>query len=154
MCYAVVAYQTAWFKCHHPKEYMAALLTSVLDSSDKVAEYIAECKEWKIPVLPPDINQSQADFTVSDGGIRFVLVAVKGVGRNFINGLLEELSKGGPFHDFMDFCDRMFSQDLNRRVVENLIKCGAFDRMGYRERLALKRDDPDTYRALRAGLNR
>ena len=131
VCYAVVAYQTAWFKCHHPKEYMAALLTSVLDSSDKVAEYIAECKEWKIPVLPPDINQSQADFTVSDGGIRFGLVAVKGVGRNFINGLLEERSKGGPFTDFMDFCDRMFNQDLNRRVVENLIKCGAFDRMGY-----------------------
>ena len=132
VCYAVVAYQTAWFKCHHPKEYMAALLTSVLDSSDKVAEYIAECKEWKIPVLPPDINQSQADFTVADGGIRFGLVAVKGVGRNVINNLLEERSKGGPFTDFMDFCDRMFSQDLNRRVVENLIKCGAFDRMGYR----------------------
>ena len=68
VCYAVVAYQTAWFKCHHPKEYMAALLTSVLDSSDKVAEYIAECKEWHISLLPPDINESEADFTVSEGG--------------------------------------------------------------------------------------
>ena len=132
VCYAVVAYQTAWFKYHYPKEYMAALLTSVLDSSDKVAEYIAECKEWKIPVLPPDINQSQADFTAVEEGIRFGLVAVKGVGRNFINGLLEERRKGGDFTDFMDFCDRMFQLDLNRRALENLIKCGAFDRMGYR----------------------
>ena len=132
VCYAVVAYQTAWFKYHYPKEYMAALLTSVLDSSDKVAEYIAECKEWKIPVLPPDINQSQADFTAMEEGIRFGLVAVKGVGRHFINGLLEERRKGGDFTDFMDFCDRMFQLDLNRRALENLIKCGAFDRMGYR----------------------
>jgi DNA polymerase-3 subunit alpha len=132
VCYAVVAYQTAWFKYHYPKEYMAALLTSVLDSSDKVAEYIAECKEWKIPVLPPDINQSQADFTAVEEGIRFGLVAVKGVGRNFINGLLEERRKGGEFTDFMDFCNRMFQLDLNRRALENLIKCGSFDRMGYR----------------------
>ena len=132
VCYAVVAYQTAWFKYHYPKEYMAALLTSVLDSSDKVAEYIAECKEWKIPVLPPDINQSQADFTAVEEGIRFGLVAVKGVGRNFINGLLEERRKGGDFTDFMDFCNRMFQLDLNRRALENLIKCGSFDRMGYR----------------------
>ena len=111
---------------------MAALLTSVLDSSEKVAEYIAECKDWKIPVLPPDINQSSADFTVTDEGIRFGLVAVKGVGRGVINALLEERGKHGPFTDFMDFCERMFDQELNRRVVENLIKCGAFDKMGYR----------------------
>ena len=130
VCYAVVAYQTAWFKYHHPKEYMAALLTSVLDSSEKVAEYIAECRECGIELLPPDVNESQADFTVSDGGIRFGLVALKGVGRNVINGLLEERSKGGPFTDFMDFCDRMFDHDLNRRVLESLIKSGAFDRMG------------------------
>jgi len=132
VCYAVVAYQTAWFKCHHPKEYMAALLTSVLDSSDKVAEYIAECKEWHISLLPPDINESEADFTVSEGGIRFGLVALKGVGRSVINSLLEERSKGGPFTDFMDFCDRMFDHDLNRRVLESLIKSGSFDRMGCR----------------------
>ena len=130
VCYAVVAYQTAWFKCHHPKEYMAALLTSVLDSSDKVAEYIAECKARHISLLPPDINESEADFTVSEGGIRFGLVALKGVGRSVINSLLEERSKGGPFTDFMDFCDRMFDHDLNRRVLESLIKSGAFDRMG------------------------
>ena len=132
VCYAVVAYQTAWFKCHHPKEYMAALLTSVLDSTEKVAEYIAECRSMGIQLLPPDVNESQADFTVVGEGIRFGLVALKGVGRSFINGLLTEREKGGPFTDFMDFCDRMFDQDLNRRVVESLIKSGAFDRMGCR----------------------
>ena len=132
VCYAVVAYQTAWFKCHHPKEYMAALLTSVLDSTEKVAEYIAECRSMGIQLLPPDVNESQADFTVVGEGIRFGLVALKGVGRSFINGLLTEREKGGSFTDFMDFCDRMFDQDLNRRVVESLIKSGAFDRMGCR----------------------
>ncbi len=132
VCYAVVAYQTAWFKYYYPKEYMAALLTSVLDSSDKVAGYIAECKEWHIALLPPDINQSRSDFTVSEEGIRFGLAAVKGVGPGFIAGLLEEREKNGPFRDFMDFCDRMFSLDLNRRVVESLIRCGAFDKMGHR----------------------
>ena len=132
VCYAVVAYQTAWFKCHHPKEYMAALLTSVLDSTEKVAEYIAECRSMGIQLLPPDVNESQADFTVVGEGIRFGLVALKGVGRSFINGLLTEREKGGAFTDFMDFCDRMFDQDLNRRVVESLIKSGAFDRMGCR----------------------
>ena len=132
VCYAVVAYQTAWFKCHHPKEYMAALLTSVLDSSEKVAEYIAECKEWDIQLLPPDVNESETNFTVSPQGIRFGLAALKGVGRNVMNAMLEERTKNGPFTDFMDFCDRMFDHDLNRRVLESLIKAGAFDRMGCR----------------------
>ena len=132
VCYAIVAYQTAWFKCHHPREYMAALLTSVLDSSEKVAEYIGECRDMGIQLLPPDVNESGADFTVVEEGIRFGLVALKGVGRNIILSLLEERERNGPFTDFMDFCDRMFSQDLNRRVVESLIKSGAFDRMGVR----------------------
>ncbi len=132
VAYAIVAYQTAWFKCHHPKEYMAALLTSVLDSTEKVADYIAECRDMGIQLLPPDVNESDADFTVVGDGIRFGLVALKGVGRVFISGLLEERGKAGPFTDFMDFCDRMFDQDLNRRVLESLIKSGAFDRMGYR----------------------
>ena len=134
--YAIVAYHTAWFKLHYTKEYMAALLTSVLDSSEKVAEYIAECKDCGIQLLPPDINESGADFTVSGDNIRFGLVAVKGVGRGFINEVLAEREKGGPFTDFPDFCQRMFSADLNKRVLENLIKCGAFDSMGvYRSRL-------------------
>ena len=132
VCYALVAYQTAWFKCHHPKEYMAALLTSVLDSSEKVAEYIAECKEWDIQLLPPDVNESGTNFTVSPQGIRFGLAALKGVGRSVMNAMLEERVKHGPFTDFMDFCDRMFDHDLNRRVLESLIKAGAFDRMDCR----------------------
>ena len=132
VAYAVVAYQTAWFKCHHPKEYMAALLTSVLDSTEKVAEYIAECRDMGIQLLPPDVNQSGADFTVVEEGIRFGLVALKGVGRSFISNLLEEREKNGLFTGFMDFCGRLFDQDMNRRMLESLIKSGAFDAMGCR----------------------
>ncbi len=136
VAYAIVAYQTAWFKCHHTREYMAALLTSVLDYSEKVAEYIAECKECGIQLLPPDINESGADFTVSGERIRFGLVAVKGVGRGFINAVLSEREKGGPFTSFPDFCQRLFDADMNKRVLESLIKCGAFDGMGaYRSQL-------------------
>ena len=120
---------TAWFKCHYTKEYMAALLTSVLDSSEKVAEYIAECRDCGIHLLPPDINESEADFTVSGEHIRFGLVAVKGVGRGFINAVLAERGRGGPFVSFPDFCQRMFDAELNKRVLENLIRCGAFDSM-------------------------
>ena len=128
--YAIVAYHTAWFKCHYTKEYMAALLTSVLDSSEKVAEYIAECRDCGIALLPPDINESGADFTVSGENIRFGLVAVKGVGRGFINAVLAERQRSGPFVSFPDFCQRMFEADRNKRVLESLIKCGAFDSMG------------------------
>jgi len=130
--YAVLAYQTAWFKCHHPKEYMAALLTSVLDSQDKVSEYIAECKASGISILPPDVNQSGPAFTVSGEHIRFGLSALKGVGRGFTKALLEEREKGGPFTSFPDFCQRMLDFDLNKRVLESLIRSGAFDSMGYR----------------------
>jgi DNA polymerase-3 subunit alpha len=130
--YAVLAYQTAWFKCHHPKEYMAALLTSVLDSQDKVSEYIAECKASGISILPPDVNQSGPAFTVSGEHIRFGLSALKGVGRGFTKSLLEEREKGGPFTSFPDFCQRMLDSDLNKRVLESLIRSGAFDSMGYR----------------------
>ncbi|MCI8303555.1 MAG: DNA polymerase III subunit alpha, partial [Lawsonibacter sp.] len=132
LVYAIVCYQTAWFKCHYPKEYMAALLTSVLDSTEKVAEYIAECRDMGIQLLPPDVNQSGADFTEVEEGIRFGLVALKGVGRSFIANLLAEREKGGPFAGFMDFCSRLFDQDMNRRVAESLIKSGAFDTMGCR----------------------
>ncbi len=138
LVYAIVCYQTAWFKCHHPKEYMAALLTSVLDSTEKVAEYISECREMGIQLLPPDVNQSGADFTVVEVGIRFGLVALKGVGRAFITNLLAEREKHGLFADFMDFCDRLFDQDMNRRVIESLIKSGAFDTMGYRRSQLMK----------------
>ncbi len=133
LAYAVVAYQTAWFKCRHTREYMAALLTSVLDSSEKVAEYIADCRENGIKLVPPDVNESGADFTVTEAGdIRFGLVAVKGVGRSVIEGLLAERARGGPFTSFENFCQRLSGPELNKRVVESLIKCGAFDSLGCR----------------------
>ena len=131
--YAVVAYQTAYFKCHYTKEYMAALLTSVLDNSDKVAGYIAECRECGIALLPPDVNRSYDGFTVESGGIRFGLVAIKNIGRGFIQELVRERGRGGPFESFQDFCERMFDcTDMNKRAVENLIRSGAFDGLGAR----------------------
>ena len=133
MSYAIVAYQTAWFKCHHTRAYMAALLTSVLDSQDKVAEYIAECRDNGIALLPPDINESGPAFTVSGGDIRFGLAALKGVGRGFVNALLAERKAGGNFTSFPEFCSRMYDgAELNKRVLESLIRAGCFDRMGYR----------------------
>ena len=136
--YAVVAYQTAWFKCRYPREYMAALLTSVLDSQEKVAEYIAECKDNGIALLPPDINESGPTFTVSGKNIRFGLAALKGVGRSFMNAVLAEREKGGRFTSFPDFCSRMYDHDLNKRVLDSLIKSGSFDSMGYRRSQLLK----------------
>ncbi|MBQ3497301.1 MAG: DNA polymerase III subunit alpha, partial [Oscillospiraceae bacterium] len=130
--YAVVAYQTAWFKCHYTKEYMAALLSSVLDSSEKVSAYIAECKECGIVLLPPDVNESDDGFTVTDGGIRFGLVAIKNIGRGFIQSLMREREAGGRFASFEDFCRRMQGSDINKRAVENLIRSGAFDSMNVR----------------------
>ncbi|MBQ9932671.1 MAG: DNA polymerase III subunit alpha, partial [Ruminiclostridium sp.] len=130
VCYAIVAYQTAWFKCHYPREYMAALLTSVLDSQGKIAEYIAECRAMGIRLLPPDINQSGPHVTVADRDIRFGLAALKGVGRGFTGAILAEREASGPFRSFPDFCQRLLDQDLNKRVLESLIRAGAFDSMG------------------------
>ena len=130
LAYAIVAYQTAWFKYHYTREYMAALLTSVLDSSTKVAEYIAECKNCDLALLPPDVNKSEADFAAVPEGIRFGLAAVKGVGRGFALQVIGEREEHGDFTSLADFCDRMFGMDCNKRVVESLIKCGAFDSTG------------------------
>ena len=135
--YAIVAYRTAYMKCHHPREYMAALLSSILDNSQKVAEYIAECRELGIRLLPPDVNESDADFTVSGENIRFGLVAIKSVGRASIENLVAERRENGPFKSFEDFCRRINGKDLNRRAVENLIRAGAFDSMGYKRRALL-----------------
>ena len=129
--YAVVAYQTAWFKCHYTREYMAALLTSVLDNSDKVAGYISECRDCGIALLPPDINRSADRFTVEEGGIRFGLVAIKNIGRGFIQAVMREREQA-PFTSLYDFCDRMAGSDINKRAVENLIRSGAFDSLGAR----------------------
>jgi len=136
VCYAVVAYQTAWFKLHHPKEYMAALLTSVLYWSEKVSGYIGECRDMGITLLPPDVNRSRDVFTVEEEGIRFGLVAIKNIGRGFIQGVVREREANGPFTGFQDFCERMYGADANKRAVENLIRAGAFDSFGvYRSRL-------------------
>lgn len=132
VCYAVVSFRTAYLKCHYPREYMAALLTSVLDSSDKISEYIQAAREMGISVQPPDVNESFDGFSVSGRDIRFGLAAVKGVGRSFMKQLVSERESGGLFSSFQDFCDRMYDRELNRRALESLIKAGAFDSMGYR----------------------
>ena len=134
--YALISYRTAYLKTHHKREYMAALMTSVLGDAGKLGEYITECKHAGIEVLAPDINESALDFTVTGKHIRFGLLAIKNVGRLFVNDLIAERKKNGPFASFEDFCSRMAGSDLNRRQVEALIKCGAFDRLGvYRSRL-------------------
>ena len=131
VCYAVVAYQTAYLKCHYPRQYMAALMTSVLDSAVKVSGYIAECKELGIPVLPPDINHSQDHFTVEGDAIRFGLGAVKNVGRGLIRSMAARRAEGGSFKSLEDFIERMGDGELNKRAVENFIKCGAMDCFGH-----------------------
>ena len=131
VCYAVVSYQTAYLKCHYPRQYMAALMTSVLDSATKISGYIAECKDMGIPVLPPDINHSDDQFTVEGEAIRFGLGAVKNVGRGVIRSMVRKRTEGGPFRSMEDFLERMDGGELNKRAVENFIKCGAADCFGY-----------------------
>ena len=130
VCYAVVSYQTAYLKCHYPKQYMAALMTSVLDSAGKISGYIAECKDMGIATLPPDINHSDDHFVVEGDSIRFGLGAVKNVGHGLIRSMVAKRTEGGPFRSLEDFIERM-GDDLNKRAVENFIKCGAMDCFGY-----------------------
>lgn len=128
--YGVLAYETAYLKAHYPVEFMAALITSVMGNTDKVVEYIRECNSLKIDVLKPDINKSFTKFSVEDKSIRFGLAAVKNVGVNVLNNIIKERESGGEFKDFNEFCKRLDSKDLNKRIIESLIKCGAFDEMG------------------------
>lgn len=132
--YAVVAYRTAYLKYHYPKEYMAALLTSVLGASGKLASYREECARLNIPVLPPHVNESDLGFSVSGDGIRFGLLAIRNLGRGAIERMLEERRRGGPFTGFYDFCRRMQGKELNRRAVESLVRCGALDGLGNNRR--------------------
>ena len=131
-CYAVVAYQTAYLKVHYPVEYMAALLTSVTDFTDKVAGYIYVCRQMGIGVLPPDINRGYPRFTVEDGKIRFSLTAIKGVGRSVIEGIVKEREQRGPFKSIYDFASRMNQSDteMNKKALESFIKAGALDCLG------------------------
>lgn len=133
--YAVISYRTAYLKQHFPREYLCALMTSVLGNQAKIAEYISECSARGIRVLPPDVNESRADFSVDGENIRFGLLAIKNVGEQFLNHIFTE-RKNGKFVSFEDFVNRMPTVDLNRRMVESLIKAGTFDRLGvYRSRL-------------------
>jgi DNA polymerase-3 subunit alpha len=127
--YAFVTYQTAYLKTFYPVEYMASLISSV-DDLDKINHYIANCKEMGIDRLPPDVNKSEDTFTVENGSIRFGLSAVKNVGRAMIINLVNERKNNGEFKSFADFIDRMSQQDINKRALEGLIYCGAFDSMG------------------------
>lgn len=134
--YAVVAYQTAWLKCYYPVEFLAASLNSFLGSSDKVSQYVNECKTLNIKVLPPDINESSVKFTVIKDKIRFGLAAVKNVGENAILSIIRERSENGRFTTFMDFCQRVEGREINKRCIESLIKSGAFDSLKvYRSKL-------------------
>ena len=127
VCYAVVAYQTAYLKCKFPGEYMSALLTSVLDWRGKVSEYIDECRRIGIPVLPPSINESDINFTYTPSGIRFGLLAIKNLGKGAILHILNERRTGGEYKKFFEFCSRACGTEVNRRAIESLIKSGALD---------------------------
>jgi DNA polymerase-3 subunit alpha len=128
--YAMIAFQTAYLKAHFPVEFMAAILTSEMNATEEVVKYIAECRDQGIKILPPDINKSDMNFTVVEGAIRFGLAAVKNVGEGAIESILEVRKQGGPFKSLFDFCERVDHRRVNRRVVESLIKCGAFDSHG------------------------
>ena len=129
-CYAMISYRTAWLKANYPVEYMAALVSSVMNTKDKVPFYVNQCREMGIEVLPPDVNTSEVDFTVVEGKIRFGMNAVKGVGVGAIEAIIAARAEGGPFESLYDFCARVDSQMANKRVLEALIRSGAFDSTG------------------------
>lgn len=135
-CYAVVAYQTAYLKAYYPMEFMAALMTSVIDNTSKVSDYILNCRQLGINILPPDVNTGSYAFGVDDGGIRYGLSAIKSLGRPTIEALVAEREKSGPFTGLEDFIKRMLG-DINKRTVESLIKAGAFDSFGVKRRQML-----------------
>ena len=126
-CYAVVSYQTAYLKYYYPVEFMAALMTSVIDNSGKVAEYIMVCRSMGIDILPPDINQGESGFSVDGKAIRYALTAIKSVGRPVIDAVVQERKARGPYTNLKDFITRMADKDVNKKAVENFIKAGAFD---------------------------
>ena len=128
--YALVAYQTAYLKFYYPVEFMAALMTSVIDNPPKVAEYILTCRQMGIAILPPDINVGEARFTVDGGNIRYGLSAIKSIGRPVIDAIVQERTLGGPYRSLKDFIERLTGKETNKRTIENFIKSGAFDSLG------------------------
>ena len=135
--YAFVSYQTAYLKCHHEKEYMSALLTSVLDNQSKLGRYMQECLKNGIKILPPDVNMSERDFTPTDEGIRFGLLAVRNIGANLVEKMIDERQKG-QYKTVYEMCDRLYGNELNRRAVESLVKSGAMDCFGHTRRTLLQ----------------
>lgn len=129
-CYAVVSYQTAYLKFYYPIEYMAALLTSVIDNPAKVSGYILSCRSMNIAILPPDINEGEAGFSVTGGAIRYALTAIKSIGRPIIDAIVQERKNRGNYTNIKDFITRNIDNDLNKRVIENFIKAGALDSLG------------------------
>ncbi|MBE6626175.1 MAG: DNA polymerase III subunit alpha [Ruminococcaceae bacterium] len=130
--YAVLSFRTAYLKTHYPREYVSALLTSVMSSTDKLAEYIADCAKQNIKILPPDINKSRGDFRVEGDSIRFGLTALKSIGGSLIARIVDERNRGGEFVDVDDFIERVRETDINKRQLETLIKSGALDSLGVR----------------------
>jgi DNA polymerase-3 subunit alpha len=128
--YAFISYQTAWLKVYYPVEFMAAIMTSVMDFTAKVAEYIYECKKMNITLLPPDINEGYAFFSVAGDSIRFGLSAIKNVGRGAVDSIVKERELNGKYKGLTDFIQRLESKDINKRCMESLIKAGAFDSLG------------------------
>lgn len=126
-CYAVVSYQTAWLKYYYPREYMAALLTSVMDNVTKVSEYILTCRQMGIEIMPPDINVGYSGFSVSDGAIRYGLSAIKSVGRNVVDAIIQEREMNGLFTSMDNFIERMTNKEVNKRTLDSFIKSGALD---------------------------
>ncbi|MBB6100116.1 DNA polymerase-3 subunit alpha [Deinobacterium chartae] len=150
--YGVITYQTAWLKANHPVEFMAALLTVERRDSDKVAEYISDARKMGVTVLPPDINRSGADFKVAGDRIFFGLYAVKNIGENAVQMILEERMRGGPFKSLADFCSRIDLRMCNRRALENLIKSGALDAFGERRQLIESLEEAMAYAQGRASV--
>jgi DNA polymerase-3 subunit alpha len=128
-CYALIAYRTAYLRAHHPHEYMAALISSVMNTKDRVPFYVTACREMGIEVLPPDVNESQCDFAVVGGAIRFGLNAVKNVGDSAARAIIAAREADGPFTSIWDFTERVDPQVANKRALESLVKCGALDRL-------------------------
>src|SRR4051794_14618650 len=129
-CYALISYRTAWLKANYPAEYMAALISSVMSAKDKVPFFVSRCEEMGIDVLPPDVNQSDHDFMVVEGAIRFGLDAVKNVGHVANEKIIEARTEGGPFTSIWDFCERVDAKTVNKKAIESLVKCGAMDSTG------------------------
>ena len=137
-CYAVVGYETAWLKTYYPVEFMAALLNSFIDRTDKIAQYIAECQQMDIKILPPDINMSYSKFTVKDSAIVFGLSAIKNVGGHVVDTITNERDENGNFKSFGDFCERIAATEVNKRCIESFIRAGVFTSLGVKRSQLLK----------------